>query len=41
MGDDFEGFMQEEARQMGKALEQLMAWEPPKITARCWKKSTT
>lgn len=29
MGDYFEGFIQEEARQMGKTLEQIRAWEPP------------
>jgi hypothetical protein len=34
MGDYFEGFIQEEARQMGKTLDQIKAWEPPKKTAR-------
>jgi SAM-dependent methyltransferase len=34
MGDYFEGFIQEEARQMGKTLDQITAWEPPKKTAR-------
>lgn len=34
MGDYFEGFIQEEARQMGKTLDQLKAWEPAKKTAR-------
>jgi hypothetical protein len=34
MGDYFEGFIQEEARQMGKTLDQIKAWEPPKTTAR-------
>ena len=39
MGDYFEGFLQEEARQMGKTLDQITAWEPPKKTARQRKKS--
>ena len=30
----FEGFIQEEARQMGKTLDQIRAWEPPKKTTR-------
>jgi hypothetical protein len=34
MGDYFEGFIQEEARQMGKTLDQIKAWEPPKKTRR-------
>jgi hypothetical protein len=34
MGDYFEGFIQEEARQMGKTRDQITAWEPPKKTAR-------
>jgi hypothetical protein len=34
MADYFEGFIQEEARQMGKTLDQIRAWEPPKKTAR-------
>jgi hypothetical protein len=29
MGDYFEGFVQEEARQMGKTLEEIKAWQPP------------
>jgi hypothetical protein len=29
MGDYFEGFIQEEARQMGKMLNEIKAWEPP------------
>jgi hypothetical protein len=40
MGDYFEGFMQEEARQMGKTLDQIRAWEPPKKTERRRKKTT-
>jgi SAM-dependent methyltransferase len=34
MGDYFEGFIQEEARQMGKTLDQITVWQPPKTTAR-------
>jgi hypothetical protein len=34
MGDYFEGFIQEEARQMGKTFDQITAWEPPKKTER-------
>ncbi len=34
MGDYFEGFVQEEARQLGKTLPEIKAWEPPKKTAR-------
>jgi hypothetical protein len=34
MGDYFEGFIQEEARQMGKTLDQIKGWEPPKKAAR-------
>jgi hypothetical protein len=34
MGDYFEGFIQEEARQMGQTLDQIRAWEPPKKTTR-------
>ena len=41
MGDYFEGFIQEEARQMGKTLDQIRTWEPPKTTARRRKKLTT
>jgi Domain of unknown function (DUF7008) len=40
MGDYFEGFIQEEARQMGKTLDQITAWEPPKKTARRRKQTT-
>jgi hypothetical protein len=34
MGDYFEGFIMEEARQMGKTLDQIKAWEPPKKKGR-------
>ena len=40
MGDYFEGFIQEEARQMGKTLDQITAWEPPKKTTRRRSKAT-
>jgi hypothetical protein len=32
MGDYFEGFIQEEARQMGKTLEEIKSWKPPQRT---------
>jgi hypothetical protein len=34
MGDYFEGFIQEEARQMGKTLDEIKAWGPPQRIAR-------
>jgi hypothetical protein len=34
MGDYFEGFIQEEARQMGKTIDEIKAWEPIKKTVR-------
>jgi hypothetical protein len=40
MGDYFEGFIQEESRQMGKTLDQIKAWEPPQKTARRRRKAT-
>ena len=30
MGDYFEGFIQEEARKLGKTIDEVKAWEPPK-----------
>jgi hypothetical protein len=30
MGDYFEGFVNEEARQLGKTIPEIKAWEPPK-----------
>lgn len=30
MGDYFEGFVNEEARQLGKTVPEIKAWEPPK-----------
>jgi hypothetical protein len=29
MGDYFEGFIQEEARQMAKTLAEIKSWQPP------------
>ena len=34
MGDYFEGFIQEEARQMGKTVDEIKNWEPPKKAKR-------
>lgn len=34
MGDYFEGFIQDEARQMGRTPEQIRAWEPPQRAGR-------
>ena len=34
MGDYFEGFVQDEARQMGKTVEQVRAWQPPAKVVR-------
>jgi hypothetical protein len=34
MGDYFEGFINDEARQMDKTLDEIRAWEPPKRTTR-------
>ena len=33
-GDYFEDFIQEEARQMNKSIEDIRGWQPPKKTAR-------
>ena len=41
MGDYFEGFIQEEARQMGKTLEEIKAWKPPQRTARRRRKTAS
>ena len=40
MGDYFEGFIQEEARQMGKTVEEIKNWEPPKKLKKPNKKKT-
>jgi hypothetical protein len=37
MGDYFEGFINEEARQMGKTVDGVKSWEPPKKTGRAKK----
>ncbi|HUY32639.1 MAG TPA: BREX-2 system adenine-specific DNA-methyltransferase PglX [Pirellulales bacterium] len=34
MGDYFDGFISEEARQMGKTVPEITAWEPPKKAGR-------
>ncbi|MEL6382222.1 MAG: BREX-2 system adenine-specific DNA-methyltransferase PglX [Cyanobacteria bacterium J06626_18] len=34
MGDFYEGFIEEEARQMGLTLEDIRAWEPPKTSKK-------
>jgi hypothetical protein len=31
MGDYFEGFIQEESRNMGKTLDEIKAWQPPEV----------
>jgi hypothetical protein len=33
MGDYFEGFVNEEARNLGKTLAEIKAWTPPVRTA--------
>ena len=38
MGDYFEGFIQEEARQMGKTVAEIKAWQPPRRATRRGKK---
>jgi hypothetical protein len=34
LGDYFEGFIQEEARQLGKTVGELKAWKPPSRTGK-------
>jgi hypothetical protein len=34
MGDYFEGFIQEEARNLGMTLDEIRAWQPPQTTRR-------
>jgi hypothetical protein len=41
MGDYFEGFVQDEARQMGRTIEQVRAWQPPARPARGRGRRTT
>lgn len=38
MGDYFDNFVQEQARQMGKTLDEIKAWQAPKKTTRRRKK---
>ena len=33
MGDYFEGFLQEESRNLGLTLDEIRAWQPPQRTA--------
>ena len=39
MGDYFEGFVQEEARQLGKTLDEVKAWQPPAGRSRSRRRS--
>jgi hypothetical protein len=41
MGDYYEGFVQDEARQMNRTVEQVRAWQPPARTARGRGRKTT
>ena len=34
MGDYFDGFIQEEARQLGKTIPEIKAWQPPQRSAQ-------
>jgi len=34
MGDYFEGFINEEARQLGKTIQEIREWVPPARTIR-------
>ncbi|MCY2993741.1 MAG: hypothetical protein NTY19_38575, partial [Planctomycetota bacterium] len=38
MGDYFQGYVNEEARQLGKTVPEIRAWEPPKKTGKRGKK---
>jgi len=40
MGDYFEGFITEEARKLGKTVEEIKAWQPPKKTRGRRRKKT-
>ncbi|MGA7496191.1 MAG: BREX-2 system adenine-specific DNA-methyltransferase PglX, partial [Isosphaeraceae bacterium] len=40
MGDYFEGFIQEEARQLGKTIPEIKAWEPQRTAHRSRKSGT-
>ena len=41
MGDYFEGFIADEARQMDKTIEEIKNWQPPQRTTRRRKKAST
>jgi hypothetical protein len=41
MGDYFEGFIQEEARQLGKTIPEIKAWEPQRTARRSRKSGTS
>ena len=42
MGDYFEGFINEEARQLGKTIPEIKAWQPPqRASGRGRRKATT
>jgi hypothetical protein len=40
MGDYFEGFVQDEARQMGKTVGEIKSWRPPQRTSRRSRRAT-
>jgi hypothetical protein len=41
MGDYFEGFVQEESRNLGMTLDQIRAWQPPQRSGRRPRSATT
>ena len=41
MGDYFEGFLQDEARQMDKTVDEIKNWQPPQRTTRRRKRAST
>ncbi|MCE9553879.1 MAG: BREX-2 system adenine-specific DNA-methyltransferase PglX [Planctomycetes bacterium] len=41
MGEYFEGFVQEEARQLGKTLPEIQSWQPPARTSGRRRRATT
>jgi hypothetical protein len=41
MGDYFEGFVNEEARNLGKTLAEIKAWVPPRKVAKAAKPKKT
>ena len=40
LGDHFEDFVTEEARQLGKTVPEIKAWQPPKKTGKGTKKAS-